>query len=126
MSENEIAQQIIAAALHIHRTFGPGLSEHVYEKILVYELNKHGLEVKRQRAIPVFYDGIQMEKIGYRADLIVEEKVLVELKSVETLSPVHFKQVLTYIRLANIKLGLLINFNEEILLKGVKRIANKL
>ena len=77
MSENEIAQQIIAAALHIQRTFGPGLFEHVYEKILVFELEKHGLEVKRQMAIPVYYEDILIEKIGYRADLIVQGKVLV-------------------------------------------------
>ena len=126
MSENELSKIIIGCCIEIHRRLGPGLLESVYEEILHYELSsKYGLKVSRQQAIPVYYDEIKME-IGFRADLIVENKVLVELKSVEHILKVHQKMTLTYLRLTNLKLGLLINFNEAPLKDGVQRIVNNL
>ena len=99
--------------------------ESVYEEILYYELVKQGLKVKRQKAIPVFWDDLKME-LGFRADLIVENKVIIELKSVETIAPVHPKQLLTYLRITGLKLGLLINFNEKLIKNGITRIVNNL
>jgi len=126
MHENDIATIIFDAAFEIHRALGPGLFESVYEEALYYELTiLKGLEVERQKQIPVIYKGVKME-IGFKADLIIENKVLVELKSIEKLANVHKKQTLTYIRLADIKLGLLINFNEGLLKNGITRIVNNL
>lgn len=126
MHENEIATLILDAAFEIHKALGPGLLESVYEETLFYELTKNkGLRVDRQRSVPVVYKEIKLE-IGFRADLIVESKVLIELKSVEKVSNVHKKQTLTYIRLTDLKLGLLINFNESLLKNGITRIANNL
>jgi GxxExxY protein len=104
---------------------GPGLFESVYEEILAFELIKEGLYVSRQQAIPVIWNEIKME-IGFRADLIIENKVLIEIKSVESIAPVHQKQVLTYLKLTDIKLGLLINFNEALIKDGITRIVNNL
>ena len=104
MTENEIARQIVDAAYKIHTTLGPGLLESAYEAILAHELQKRGLSVARQKPIPVVYDGVHLE-IGYRADLIVEDKVIVKVKSVEKLAPVHMKQLLTYLRLADLRLS---------------------
>lgn len=126
MNVNYLTQQIIGASIEIHRGIGPGLLESVYEKLLCYELGKLGLTVEEQVPIPVIYDNKKFTEIGFRADIIVNNQVLIEIKSVEGLAPVHFKQVLTYLRLTDLRIGLLINFNEEILMKGVKRIANKL
>ena len=125
MTENEIAKQVVDAAFKIHTKLGPGLLESVYEAVLAYELKNRGLQVERQRAIPVVYEDVRLEE-GFRADLIVEGKVIVELKSVEVIAPVHKKQVLTYLRLTNLKLGLLINFGEELIRDGISRIANGL
>ncbi len=126
MIENEISHEIIRAAIQVHKTVGPGLLEHVYEKLLAYELHKAGLSCLTQVAIPVIYEGNRITEIGFRADMIVNDKVLVEIKSVECLAPVHHKQVHTYLKLSDIRLGLLINFNQEIVTQGVKRIANNL
>lgn len=126
MNVNCLTQQIIGASIEIHRGIGPGLLESVYEKLLCYELGKLGLTVEEQVPIPVIYDNKKFTEIGFRADIIVNNQVLIEIKSVEGLAPVHFKQVLTYLRLTDLRIGLLINFNEKILMKGVKRIANKL
>jgi GxxExxY protein len=123
MDANQLTDIIIESAIKIHQAAGPGLFESVYEEILSFELNRRGIEVKRQFPIPVVYDGIQMG-IGFRADLLVEDTVIVEIKSVESLARVHFKQVLTYLKLSEIKIGLLINFNEEILIKGLRRVVN--
>jgi GxxExxY protein len=101
----------------------PGLLESVYEEVLVHELKKKGLTCERQKGIPVLYDGIRME-LGFRADIIVEDRVIIELKSIEDVLPVHKKQLLTYLKLAHKKVGLLINFNEELMKNGVTRIAN--
>ena len=125
MTENEIAKNIVNVAYNIHVKLGPGLLESVYEEILYYELTKHNLAVARQTAIPVVWKNIKME-IGFRADLIVENKVIVELKSVERIAPVHPKQLLTYLKITNLKLGLLINFNEKLIKDGITRIVNNL
>src|ERR1700741_3890926 len=112
MEENEIAKIIVDVAYKIHRELGPGLFESVYEPILEYELNnEHGLFVQRQPVIPVTWKGITID-LGFKPDLIIEQKVIIELKSIETLAPVHYKQLLTYLRLTGLRLGLLINFNE--------------
>ncbi len=125
MTENEIAKIIVNTAYNIHVKLGPGLLESVYEEILYYELKKQNLSIERQRAIPVFWEKIKME-IGFRADLIVENKVIIELKSIERIAPVHPKQLLTYLRITNLKLGLLINFNEKLIKNGITRIVNNL
>ena len=123
MTENEVATQIVDAAYHIHTSLGPGLLESVYEVVLAYELENRGLRVVRQQAVPIVYEGTRIE-MGFRADLIVEDKVIVEIKSVEAIAPVHKKQLLTHLRLADKRLGLLINFNVVLIKEGIKRIAN--
>jgi GxxExxY protein len=125
MTENEIAKIIVNTSYDIHVKLGPGLLESVYEEILSYELQNQGLKVERQKPIPVFWKGIKMD-IGFRADLIVENKVIVEIKSVELIAPVHPKQLLTYLRITKLKLGLLINFNEKLIKDGITRIVNNL
>ncbi len=125
MTENEISKIIVNACYNIHVELGPGLLESVYEEILYYELSNKGLNVTRQKAIPVIWKDIKME-IGFRADLIVENKVIIELKSVEAIAPVHPKQLLTYLRITGLKLGLLINFNEKLIKNGITRIVNNL
>jgi GxxExxY protein len=125
MTENEISKQVVDAAFKIHLKLGPGLLESVYEAVLAYELRKRGLRVERQKSMPVVYEEVRLEE-GYRADLVVEDKVILELKSVEAVAPVHKKQVLTYLRLSNMKLGLLINFGAELIKDGISRIVNGL
>jgi len=125
MTENEIAKHILDASFKIHRQLGPGLFESVYEHILEHELIKKGIEVKAQVSIPVIWEGVKMDK-GFRADLIVDSKVIVEIKSIDAINPVHQKQLLTYLRLTNIKLGLLLNFNEALMKDGIQRIVNGL
>ena len=125
MTENEIAKIIVNTCYDIHVELGPGLLESVYEEILTYELQNQGLKVDRQKPIPVFWKEIKMD-IGFRADLIVENKVVIELKSVELIAPVHPKQLLTYLRISGLKLGLLINFNEKLIKDGITRIVNNL
>ena len=124
MRENELSGIVISVAYKIHSNLGPGLFESVYETIMEHELkSKYNLNVTRQYPIPVIWDGTKME-LGFRADLLIENKLIVELKSIESLAPVHYKQMLTYLKLSGIKLGLLINFNEELLKTGIKRIIN--
>ncbi|MCF6333146.1 MAG: GxxExxY protein [Draconibacterium sp.] len=125
MTENEISKIIVNTCYNIHVGLGPGLLESVYEEILNYELTKQGLKVERQKAIPVIWKDIKMD-IGFRSDLIVENKVIIELKSVEAIAPVHPKQLLTYLRITGLKLGLLINFNEKLIKDGITRIVNNL
>lgn len=125
MTENEIAKVIVDCCFKVHTELGPGLLESVYEEVLSYALIKRGLNIKRQRGIPVIYENIKME-LGFRADIIVENKVIIELKSIDTLAPVHSKQLLTYLKLAELKLGLLVNFNEALIKDGIKRIVNNL
>lgn len=125
MTENEIAKVIVNVAFMIHTTLGPGLLESVYETVMAHELVKRGLHVERQVIIPIVYDGIMMAE-AFRADLIVNGLVIVELKSVEAIAPVHPKQLLTYLRLSNKKLGLLINFGAPLIKNGITRIVNGL
>ncbi|NOY95452.1 MAG: GxxExxY protein [Chlorobi bacterium] len=125
MTENEISKIIVNTCYNIHVELGPGLLESVYEEILYYELINQGLKVERQKAIPVIWKEIKME-IGFRADLIVGNKVIIELKSVEAIAPVHPKQLLTYLKITGLKLGLLINFNEKLIKNGITRIVNNL
>jgi GxxExxY protein len=125
MTENEIAKVVVDAAYHIHKRLGPGLLESVYEIVLAHVLKNRGLRVKRQVPVPIVFDEIKFDE-GFRADLIVEEKVIVELKSVEKVSCVHKKQLLTYLRLADKRLGLLINFGAELIRDGISRVVNGL
>ena len=125
MTENEIATKIIGAAIEVHKQLGPGLLESTYESCLVYELRQMGLEVQQQLALPVLYKEVKLEA-GYRIDVLVENKVIIEIKSVEALADIHTAQLLTYLKLKDLKLGLLINFNEVLLKNGLKRIVNKL
>ncbi|HAF03516.1 MAG TPA: GxxExxY protein [Spartobacteria bacterium] len=123
MSENEIAKQILDAAFVVHTKLGPGLLESVYEVVVAHELRKKGLVVERQKPMPITYDGVRFDE-AFRSDLLVDSKVIVELKSVEALSALHAKQVLTQLRMSGLKLGLLINFGEAHLKNGIKRIIN--
>ncbi|NEQ19906.1 MAG: GxxExxY protein [Microcoleus sp. SIO2G3] len=125
MTENEISKEIVDAAYKIHTKLGPGLFESVYEAVLSYELARRGLVVVRQEPIPVVYEGVSLEE-GFRADLIFENKVMIEIKSLEAVHPVHKKQLLTYLRLANKRLGLLINFGEALIKDGITRLVNGL
>ena len=125
MTENEISKIIVDKCYQIHVELGPGLLESVYEEILYFELKQEGLKVERQKGLPVTYKDLEMN-VGFRADIIVEDKVIIELKSVEVLAPVHPKQLLTYLKIANLKLGLLINFNESLIKNGITRIVNNL
>jgi GxxExxY protein len=125
MTENEIARVVVDAAFKVHTTLGPGLLESVYETVLAYELTKRGLKVARQVPIPVVYEKVTFDE-GFRADLVVEDKVIIELKSVEQTAPVHRKQIITYIRLADKRLGLLINFGEHLIRDGITRVVNGL
>ena len=124
MSENDIAKIVVDTSLMVHRELGPGLLESVYEEVLAYELENCGLMVERQRGIEVEWDGRNLGT--FIADLVINSKLIVELKSVQKLEPVHFKQLLTYLRLADLKLGLLINFNETLIKNGIKRVVNGL
>jgi GxxExxY protein len=123
MEINDITGIIIEESIKIHIDLGPGLLESVYEEVLAYRLKKRGLYVLRQVPIPLVYEEVKMD-IGFRADIIVENKVVVEIKSIETLAPVHPKILLTYLKLTKISVGLLINFNEALLKNGIKRIVN--
>jgi GxxExxY protein len=125
MHENEIAKVVVDCALRVHRTLGPGLLEAVYQAALAHELTKRGLRVAVERGIPVEYDDVRLD-VGFRADIIVENKVIIECKSIEALAPVHGKILLTYLRLANIRLGLLINFNVDLIKDGLKRVVDNL
>ena len=125
MEENEIGKIIVDAALAVHRALGPGLLEVVYEVILAHELEQRGMKVQRQVPIAIEYAGIQFKE-GFRADLVVEDKVIIELKAVEKVSGAHKKQVQTYLKLAGRKLGFLMNFNEELIKHGITRCVNQL
>ncbi len=125
MTENELSKVIVNACYQIHTKLGPGLLESVYEEILTYELSKLRIPFTRQQGIPVIYDEVKLD-LGFRTDLIVASKVIIEIKSVESIAPVHKKQLLTYLKLTGIKLGLLINFNEVLIKDGIYRIVNGL
>ena len=125
MTENELSYEIIGTAIEIHKNIGPGLLESAYENAFTYELKEKGFQVKQQVPMPFIYKNIRQE-IGYRLDLLVENKVIIEVKAIETLAPVHFSQVLTYLKCSKLKLGLLINFNSKTLKDNIHRIVNKL
>lgn len=125
MRENELAKSVVDSALKVHKALGPGLLESVYQTVLAYEIRQNGLKIETEVSVPVVYGQVQIET-AFRADIIVEGCLLVELKSVEQIIPVHKKQLLTYLRLCDIKLGLLINFNEELIKNGIHRVVNGL
>jgi len=123
MNENQIAKEVVDAAVKVHTKLGPGLLESVYEAVLARELERRGLSVERQVPIPIEYEGVRFDE-GFRADIIVEGKVILELKSLEQLAKVHHKQLFTYLKLADKRLGLLLNFGADLMKEGIKRIAN--
>ena len=125
LTENEISKIAVDICFKIYQQYGPCLFESVYEEIFCYEWNKTGIAFTRQIGVPLVHEQIKMD-IGFRADIIIDKKVILELKSIEALATVHFKQVLTYLTLTNIKLGLLINFNVNLIKDGIHRIVNKL
>ena len=123
MSENDIATKIIGCAIEVHKALGPGLLESAYQECLFYKLREEGLRVEREKSMPLVFEEVNLD-CGYRIDLLVENKVVIELKSVEALNDVHLAQTLTYLKLGKFKLGLLINFNVSLLKKGIKRVIN--
>jgi GxxExxY protein len=125
MNENELSRIIVDAAYKVHTTLGPGLLESVYEATLAYELKNRGLSIVTQQAIPVVYEDVKLE-LGFRADIIVNHKVVLEVKSAEAVAPVHAKQLRTYLKLMDMKLGLLINFNVNLIKEGITRVVNNL
>ncbi len=125
MTENEIGTAVVAAAISVHRKLGPGLLESVYEAVLTHELRKRGFDVERQAPVAIVYDGIRFEE-GFRADIVVDKKVTLELKSVEHVSPAHRKQIQTYLSLTGHKLGYLLNFGEALMKNGITRAVNGL
>lgn len=125
MNENEISKIVVDTAIQVHRNLGPGLFESVYERIMAYELDKRSLSVATQVPVPIHYDSIVFNE-GFRADIIVNDLVILELKSISKLGPIHRKQLHTYLRLADKKLGLLLNFGEELMKNGIARLVNGL
>jgi GxxExxY protein len=125
MTENELSNIVIGESIFVHKTLGPGLLEKVYIECLSYRLSKKGLFISKEQAFPVIFEEVKME-CGYRADLVIENKLIVEIKSIEALLDVHVAQLLTYLKFGNCKLGLLINFNVKILKDGIRRIVNNL
>lgn len=123
MTENEIAYKVIGVALEVHKVLGPGLLESAYKECLAFKLNQLGLYVEKEKPMPLVFEGVHLE-CGYRIDILVERKFVIEIKSVEPLNDVHLAQTLTYLKLGNYKLGLLINFNVALLKQGIKRIIN--
>ena len=123
MTENEISKIVFECALKVHKTLGPGLLESAYEECMFYELKKSNLRVEKQKALPLVYEEVNLD-VGYRIDILIEDKFIVEIKSVEALNDVHLAQLLTYLRLSDCKLGLLINFNVKLLKDGVRRVVN--
>lgn len=124
-TENELSKIIFDSALKVHRVLGPGLLESAYEECLFYELSKTGLLIERQKPLPLVYEEVRLD-IGYRVDLMLNQKVIIELKAVETITDVHLAQMLTYLKLSGCKLGMLINFNVVLIKKGIKRVVNNL
>jgi len=125
MTENEISKVVFDCAMRVHKALGPGLFESAYEECLFCELKKTGLSIEKQKPLPLVYEEVKLE-VGYRIDLIVESKVIIEVKAVEALNDVHLAQVLTYLKLSNCKLGLLINFNVTLIKNGIRRVANNI
>jgi GxxExxY protein len=125
MSENEISKIVVEEAVYVHKSIGPGMLESAYVHCLAYRLMKRGLNVKTQVAVPLVFEEIKLE-CGYRADLVIEDKVVIEAKSIEAIAPIHIAQTLTYLRFLNLKLGILLNFNSIFMKDGIKRVVNRL
>lgn len=125
MTENEISNRVIGIVIEVHDALGPGLLENTYKECLYYKLVQAGFKVEKEKSIPLIFEEVKLD-CGYRIDLLVEDKLVLELKSVEELSDLHFAQTLTYLRLGNFKLGLLLNFNSVLLKEGIRRVVNKL
>lgn len=125
MTENEIGREVVDAAVQVHRELGPGLLESVYEVVLAKEIETRGLHVERQIAVPILYKGLRFEE-GFRADIVVDNKVILELKSVEQISKVHAKQLFTYLKLKGLKLGFVLNFGANLMKEGIERVVNGL
>ncbi len=125
ITENELSKIVFNCALKVHQNLGPGLLESAYEECLFYELMKTGLDIQKQKALPLVYEDVNLD-IGYRIDIIIENKLILEIKSVEALNDIHFAQLLTYLKLTNCKLGMLINFNVLLIKNGIKRVVNNL
>ncbi|MBN2613444.1 MAG: GxxExxY protein [Bacteroidales bacterium] len=125
MTENEISYKVIGVAIGIHKSIGPGLLESAYENALAHDLKELGFEVRQQVPMPFIYKEVKQE-VGYRIDLLVNNKLIIEIKAVEILAPVHYAQLLTYLKLSGLKLGLLINFNSKILKDNIHRVVNNL
>lgn len=125
ITENELSKIVFNCALKVHQNLGPGLLESAYEECLFYELNKTGLEIQKQKALPLVYEEVKLD-IGYRIDIIIENKLILEIKSVEALNDIHFAQLLTYLKLTNCKLGMLMNFNVALIKNGIRRVVNNL
>lgn len=125
MIENELSKIVVNSAYKVHKSLGPGLLESAYEECLFYELTKTGLKIEKQKPLPLIYEEVKLD-VGYRVDLIIESKLIIEIKSVEALNDVHFAQLLTYLKLTDCKLGLLLNFNVSLIKNGIKRIVNNL
>ena len=123
MTENEISRVVFDAALKVHKALGPGLLESAYEACLFYELKKTGLRIEKQKSLPLIYEEVKLEA-GYRIDIIIENKFIIEIKAVEALNDVHLAQLLTYLKLSDCKLGMLINFNVSLIKNGIKRVIN--
>jgi GxxExxY protein len=125
MTENELSKIVFDLGMKVHKVLGPGLLESAYEECFYYEIKKYGLFVEKQKALPLIYEDIKLE-VGYRLDLLVEKKLIIEIKSVEALNDLHLAQILTYLKLSNCKLGLLINFNTVLFKNGIRRVVNNL
>jgi len=125
MTENELSKIVFDAGIKVHKALGPGLLESAYEECLYYELQKHNLLIEKQKALPLIYENVKLD-VGYRIDLLVEKKLIIEIKSVEALNDLHLAQILTYLKLSGCKLGLLINFNTVLFKNGIKRAVNNL
>jgi len=125
MTENELSKIVFEAGIKVHKTLGPGLLESAYEECLYYELQKYALSVEKQKALPLIYENVKLD-VGYRIDLLVEKKLIIEIKSVEALNDLHLAQILTYLKLSGCKLGLLINFNTVLFKNEIKRVVNNL
>ena len=123
MTENEISKLVFDCALKVHQNLGPGLLESAYEECLFYELSKTGLKIEKQKPLPLIYEDVKLE-VGYRIDIMIENKFIIEIKAVDALNDVHLAQVLTYLKLSNCKLGMLINFNVTLIKNGIRRIIN--
>ncbi|HXD30862.1 MAG TPA: GxxExxY protein [Pyrinomonadaceae bacterium] len=125
MTENQIASIVVDLSLKLHRALGPGLLEHVYEAVLAFELRRRGFFVQTQLPVPVVYEDVKLD-IGFRPDIIIDRKLIVEVKSIVAIAPVHLKQLQTYLRITDMHLGLLINFNVELIKNGIRRVVNRL